>query len=352
MESRNNCVVSVQFDNNGWIEVASFPGGSTQTEKLKNQLITFNTISTASTLSVKLSTDGDSSSGNDFCYYDNVHLYGSGSNIATSRPTTNAPTLPPSTETPTTNVPTTDVPTLAPHQPSTAATITTTATDATSDTAAQSTIADDTVIAIIQSKSTPAPDTAASDTTVSTEAESGADETDTKNTNGAITDREMIIVLGVGVPFLVSVAVIIIVFRKLRQLKAVVQDIQEAKQPATPKQPVTTVELQQIETVDGQPGLVTVGEDEKKNNDDNDMATMIDDGANRKAEGVRPSVFRQRATTSRSDDDSDSEQLYGTQKSTTGAGLGKRSIVDSDEDSDDVYEAYSPPLTTTITTGK
>jgi len=80
MESGNNCVVSVQFGNNGWTEVASFAGGSTQTETLEEQVLTFGTVSSASTLYVRLSTDADSSSGGDICYYDNVYLYGSGSN--------------------------------------------------------------------------------------------------------------------------------------------------------------------------------------------------------------------------------------------------------------------------------
>eukprot|EP00485_Elphidium_margaritaceum_P010015 CAMPEP_0202691016 /NCGR_PEP_ID=MMETSP1385-20130828/5854_1 /ASSEMBLY_ACC=CAM_ASM_000861 /TAXON_ID=933848 /ORGANISM="Elphidium margaritaceum" /LENGTH=1048 /DNA_ID=CAMNT_0049346357 /DNA_START=86 /DNA_END=3232 /DNA_ORIENTATION=+ len=80
MESNNFCVVSVQFDNNGWTEVASFEGSATQTETLEQQVMTFDTVSSASTLYVKLSTDADSSSGGDVCYYDNVYVYGSGSN--------------------------------------------------------------------------------------------------------------------------------------------------------------------------------------------------------------------------------------------------------------------------------
>mmetsp|Transcript_15866 Transcript_15866/g.24421 ORF Transcript_15866/g.24421 Transcript_15866/m.24421 type:complete len:104 (-) Transcript_15866:108-419(-) len=80
------------------------------------------------------------------------------------------------------------------------------------------------------------------------------------------------------------------------------------------------------------------GEEEKKDDDDND------DGANSKAEGARASVFVQNAD----HDNSDSEQLYGTQKATTGAVLETRNQFedDSGSNSEDLYVVNQPQHTT------
>ena len=46
------------------------------------------TASPGNQLYIKLETDGDSSSGSDSCFYDNVYLYGQGSNGNTASPAT------------------------------------------------------------------------------------------------------------------------------------------------------------------------------------------------------------------------------------------------------------------------
>eukprot|EP01083_Nonionella_stella_P032153 87988_1 len=79
METNNACEVSVKFDRGRWKTVKSYKGDCcTSTETYKAQTAEFNAPS-ASRLHIRLSTDGDSSSGGDRCYFDNVYLFGSGS---------------------------------------------------------------------------------------------------------------------------------------------------------------------------------------------------------------------------------------------------------------------------------
>jgi len=89
MESPNYCEVSVRFGSSGsWSVVKSYQGSST-TETFENEVARFtNTGSSSSTLYIKLATNGDSSSGGDICYYDNVYLYGVGGSSSGTTTTT------------------------------------------------------------------------------------------------------------------------------------------------------------------------------------------------------------------------------------------------------------------------
>eukprot|EP01084_Bolivina_argentea_P286273 491066_1 len=80
MESPNYCIVSYKYDTDlSYQTLRSFVGTAAASPvKLFNQTATILIDSTSNNniLHIRLETDGDSSAGNDFCYFDNVYLFG------------------------------------------------------------------------------------------------------------------------------------------------------------------------------------------------------------------------------------------------------------------------------------
>jgi len=90
MEAGDYCEVYVRFGENGnWQELASYQGNSGRRRYRENGIQFANTDTTANMMYVKLATNGGSRHGRDYCYYDNVDLYGTG-RISTSTARSNA----------------------------------------------------------------------------------------------------------------------------------------------------------------------------------------------------------------------------------------------------------------------
>ena len=109
MESENYCRIKYSFDGITYTELPPYKGNGGAIIQLLNQQFTFSSA-VGSQLYIQLETDGDSSSGGDACYYDNVYLYGQGQAAnPTESPTdsTSAPTSPTQSPTQATTSPTT-----------------------------------------------------------------------------------------------------------------------------------------------------------------------------------------------------------------------------------------------------
>jgi len=78
MESTNFCEIYVKFGAAGnWQQLASYQGIFDTLQRFPESSFNFdNADSTASRLYVKLETNGESRNGRDYCYYDNVYLFG------------------------------------------------------------------------------------------------------------------------------------------------------------------------------------------------------------------------------------------------------------------------------------
>jgi len=85
LEENDYCEVSVRFGVNGqWTIMAAYRGNEGELLRFAERSIVFNNEDvTATQLFVRLATNGDSSSGRDYCYYDNVYLFGTGKAPAT-----------------------------------------------------------------------------------------------------------------------------------------------------------------------------------------------------------------------------------------------------------------------------
>ena len=90
MEAGNYCRIKYSFDDITYSELASYQGDSgTLTQQFPEQKVSFDS-DTGSQIYIMLETDGNSLSGGDSCYYDNVCLYGQG--LATTAIPTPNPT--------------------------------------------------------------------------------------------------------------------------------------------------------------------------------------------------------------------------------------------------------------------
>ena len=98
MESSNACETFYKYDIDAdWTLLQSLPGGNGKILQRQNTVSVPNPTETAATLEIKLATNGDSSRGGDFCYFDEFHVKGTKKTTANpSSDPTKEPTLSPS----------------------------------------------------------------------------------------------------------------------------------------------------------------------------------------------------------------------------------------------------------------
>ena len=72
------CRIKYSFDGNLFIQLKSYQGNDNIVpHQILDEELTFDT-SAGSQLHIQLETDGDSTKGDDYCYFQNVYLYGHG----------------------------------------------------------------------------------------------------------------------------------------------------------------------------------------------------------------------------------------------------------------------------------
>lgn len=77
VESDDSCNIKYSFDDNIWIQLNSYQGDKEAIQILNQSYIINNNDNNESLLYIMLEANGDSSNGIDYCYWDNVYLYGS-----------------------------------------------------------------------------------------------------------------------------------------------------------------------------------------------------------------------------------------------------------------------------------